>query len=449
MHEIVFAGAHLGQDTRTVPVGGGAQVGNHLIRHWAEEGRFHIIVLGSGPGADWDGVPNVDYHRIPWNVPGSNGVLTDLSVRGYAGFSRQFERGVTAFLADLAGRRDPRGIPVIHNDLAEAGDFETIHRLGFRQMTIFHVDVVDYTASIYLRGLISTPMLARTFRGMMRLGVNRILPDVLRLIFEKQEKCARYSELIAVPSSGMAEIVRRAYPWRTRTDVLVIPWGGFAEPATAGEAVAEEVERIKESCSLNGDRPILLSLSRISPEKGQDLLLSALRLWEKRERIIPEVVICGASAFIHGKAYTRRLHRLAGRLRRIRVHFPGYVTGVRKAAFFSLADLYVFPSRHESYGLTLVEALQAGLPVLTTDHRSARDLVRDDFGRVVEATPAGIYQGLRELLRYSRQELAAMGMEAQRFAYRLRFGTAARRLGDAVEDLLRAQDELTCGRTIG
>ncbi len=436
MREIIFAGAHLGQDTRTVPVGGGAQVGNHLIRHWAEECRFHITVLGSGLGAEWDDVPNVHYHRVPWDVPGSNGVLTDLSVQGYARFSRQFERGVTSFLVDLAGRRDPREVCVIHNDMSEAGDFATIHRLGFRQVTIFHVDVVDYAASIYLRGLISAPVLARIFRGVRGLGVNRCLPDVLRLIFEKQEECARYSDLLVVPSRGMADVLLRAYPRLSRNDVLVIPWGGIVEPLTACDAVAEEVERIKEIYALDGMRPVLLSLSRISPEKGQDLLLSALQLWEKREKIIPEVIICGASAFIHGKAYTRKLHRLAKRLQRVRVHFPGYVTGVRKAAFFSLADLYVFPSRHESYGLTLVEALRAGLPVLTTDHRSARDLVRDEFGRVVKATPEGIYRGLRELLGYSKQELATMGELAKRFANGLKFETAAKRLGDAVEELL-------------
>jgi glycosyltransferase involved in cell wall biosynthesis len=130
----------------------------------------------------------------------------------------------------------------------------------------------------------------------------------------------------------------------------------------------------------------------------------------------------------------RRLNRLAGRLRRVPVHFPGYVTGVQKAAFFAVADLYVFPSRHESYGLTLVEALQSGLPVLTTDHRSAQDLVRDDFGRVVEATPEGLYQGLRELLSRG-EELSAMGERAQRFAEGLRFETAAGQLGRAIEEL--------------
>ena len=436
MREIVFAGAHLGQDTKTIPVGGGAQVGNHLIRHWAEEGRFRITVLGSGPGAEWDDVPNVHYHQIPWNVPGSNGVLTDLSVRGYASFSRQFERGVTSFLADLAAQHDPRAICVIHNDMSEAGDFAAIHRLGFRQVTIFHVDVVDYAASIYLHGLISAPALARAFRGVSKLGLSGFLPDVLRLIFEKQERCARYSDRIVVPARGMADVLLRAYPHLSPAGVLVVPWGGIVEPLPASDVVAEERERIRESYVLDGTRPVLLSLSRISPEKGQDLLLSALRLWEKREEVVPEVIICGASAFIHGKAYTRRLHRLAERLRRVRVHFPGYVTGARKAAFFSLADLYVFPSRHESYGLTLVEALRAGLPVLTTDHRSARDLVRDEFGRVVKTTPEGVYHGLRELLRYRKQELAGMGEAAKRFADGLRFETAAQRLGDAVEGLI-------------
>jgi glycosyltransferase involved in cell wall biosynthesis len=433
VHEIVIAGAHFGHDTRKVPLGGGAQVGNHLIRHWAREGRFHLTVLGSGPGADWEGVPNVRYHQVSWDVPGHKGALTDLSVRQYASFSRQFERGVTAFLTELASRRDPQGICVIHNDLSEAGDFGTIRRLGFCQVTIFHVDVVDYAVSTYLHRLISAPTLTRAFRGLAKSGLSKRLPNVVRLIFEKQEECARHCDLLVVPSPAMAEVLLQAYPWLSRKNILVTPWGGIGEKPS-GDAVAEEAERLRERYVLDGRRPVLLSLSRISPEKGQDLLLSALRLWERREEIDPTVLICGAPAYIHGKGYMRRLNRLAGRLRRVPVHFPGYVTGVQKAAFFAVADLYVFPSRHESYGLTLVEALQSGLPVLTTDHRSAQDLVRDDFGRVVEATPEGLYQGLRELLSRG-EELSAMGERAQRFAEGLRFETAAGQLGRAIEEL--------------
>ena len=60
-----------------------------------------------------------------------------------------------------------------------------------------------------------------------------------------------------------------------------------------------------------------------------------------------------------------RLKELAGRLKKFRVAFPGYVSGARKQAFLDLADLYIFPSRHESYGLTLMEALASGLPRCT------------------------------------------------------------------------------------
>jgi glycosyltransferase involved in cell wall biosynthesis len=432
MREVVYAGAHLGYDTGKVPVGGGAQVGIHLIRQWVKQPRFSLTVLGSGPIPPVDS-QHVRYVHIPWHVPGQDGTLTDLSVRGYASFSRQFERGVTEFLREYARDRTPRRVCVIHNDICEAGDFAAIGRMGYRQVAIFHVDVVDYTASIYLRGVVSAPTLARAYRGFARLGGARLLPDVARLILEKQETCAKCCDLLVVPSREMAEVIRASYPWRTDEDVLVIPWGAIVEEPSAG--VEEEVRRISAQYGLDGSAPVLIALSRISPEKGQDLLLRALRVWERRGGGKLVTFICGAPAFVHGQGYIRRLRRLASRLRRVEVHFPGYVTGVRKAALFRLADLYVFPSRHESYGLTLVEALSAGLPVLTTDHRSARDLVRPEFGRVVPPTPAGVYQGLGELLS-RREALSEMGTRARAFAAGLRFELAAARLAEAIEDLL-------------
>ena len=81
--------------------------------------------------------------------------------------------------------------------------------------------------------------------------------------------------------------------------------------------------------------------------------------------------------------FFEKLHRRAARLKRTRVVFPGYVTGERKRAFLALADLYVFPSRHESYGLTLMEALAAGLPAVCLDTTGARSVMREEFGALV------------------------------------------------------------------
>jgi len=127
---------------------------------------------------------------------------------------------------------------------------------------------------------------------------------------------------------------------------------------------------------------------------------------------------------MHGKSYMRQLLRLARKLQLVEVHFPGHVSGARKYAFFRLADLYIFPSRHESYGLTMMEAMAAGLPVLTTNHRSAQDLVRPEFGLVVEPNAKSIYQGLVVLLG-ERGKLKTMGEEAQKFALAQPFSRAA------------------------
>lgn len=428
MPHVVFTGAHLGYDARTVPLGGGAAVGTALVRRWAETAPFQLLVLGSGSRPP---IPGIPYHQLAWTSSG-NGHPADLSVRAYARLSREFERGVVRFLHELARDVDPVEVCVLHNDIAEAGDFAEIAALGYRQAAIFHVDVVDYVAQIYLRGLVAAPVLARGWRGVERARLARVLPDVLRIAFGKQEACARHCDLLIVPSRQMAEILRRAYPWRTADDVLVVPWGVVAEPAPLeAAAVRAELERRYDP----GGRPVLLALSRISPEKGQDLLLRAFRLWEKRGGGELLAFICGEAAYMHGGSYLRTLHRLARALHRVEVHFPGYVAGAAKHAFFGLSDLYVFPSRHESYGLTLMEALAAGLPVLTTDHRSARDLVRPEFGRVVPPRPAALCEGLVELLA-RRADLPGMGKAARAFANDRPFSHTADALAACLLDLV-------------
>jgi glycosyltransferase involved in cell wall biosynthesis len=132
---------------------------------------------------------------------------------------------------------------------------------------------------------------------------------------------------------------------------------------------------------------------------------------------------------MQGVRYLEKLKRLAARLRRTRVIFPGYVTGDRKRAFFALADLYIFPSRHESYGLTLLEALAAGLPAVCLDHHGARSVMRDEFGALVgesELRPAIA----RLLLDNERRK--AMGSAAREFALHEKFSDRAKQLADII-----------------
>ena len=103
-------------------------------------------------------------------------------------------------------------------------------------------------------------------------------------------------------------------------------------------------------------------------------------------------------------------------LRKVHVIFPGYLAGLEKQAHFRLADLYVFPSRHESCGLTLLEAFLAGLPaVACTTPATRRSSPARIFGELLpsakeEAVPELLpaYSGLPDLPR-----LKTMGIKAR------------------------------------
>jgi glycosyltransferase involved in cell wall biosynthesis len=303
---------------------------------------------------------------------------------------------------------------VLSNDVAEGPDFRRLAARGFRIYTIYHVDVVDYVASIYLRSRVRPETLVR---WQERMG-NWWMPDIARLIFEKQRDSLACSRAVIVPSEAMREVLLRCYPREASGKVQVIPWGVWDSGTPASP------EPLRREFGMPDDALCLLALSRISPEKGQDLLLEALIEWERRGDL-PErplwLFICGEAAYMQGRRFLDRLHRLAARLRRVRVIFPGYVTGQRKQALFALADVYVFPSRHESYGLTLLEALQAGLPSVCLDNHGAREVMRPEFGEIVPAIVPALRDALARILSNEegrrRQSTAARGYAAeQRFA---------------------------------
>jgi glycosyltransferase involved in cell wall biosynthesis len=401
---VIYTAAHGGFAAENAPLGGGAAVCDQLTRQWTAacpfEGGFELLTPRDALGA---GAP-------------TGRDLVGFSEMRYARFCRAFERASTAAIL----RRDPASTVVLANDISEGPDFRALAEAGFAVFTIYHVDVVAYVADIYARGWVSPRTLARGYEYL-----HWAVPDVGKLVFQKQKDCVLFSRKAIVPSRRVGAVLRGCYPQRSDDFVEVVPWGTWAgAEASPGDA---EVARLREEFAVApGDR-VLLTLSRISPEKGQDLLLEALRAYPDPLTVF----VCGEAAFMQGKRHLARLRTLAAELpAHVRIHFPGHVTGGRKQAFFALADLYVFPSRHESYGLTLLEALRAGLPAVCLDHQGARDIMSDSFGRVVGVSD--LAAAIRGLL--ADQPLRErMSVAAKEFAGRHSFEAAA----DRIADLLR------------
>jgi glycosyltransferase involved in cell wall biosynthesis len=137
----------------------------------------------------------------------------------------------------------------------------------------------------------------------------------------------------------------------------------------------------------------LLSVAAVIPGKGHDVLLDALaRLAELRWQCV-----C-VGTLERDPIFVERLRRrvvaggMAGRVR-----FPGPQAGAELADSYRTADVLVLPSRAETYGMVVTEALARGLPV-----------VASDVGGVAEALGHGA-DGVQPGLLVPPDDAAALG----------------------------------------
>jgi glycosyltransferase involved in cell wall biosynthesis len=91
------------------------------------------------------------------------------------------------------------------------------------------------------------------------------------------------------------------------------------------------------------------------------------------------------------------------------ISFLGRLDASSKTQTLLDADLFVFPSHSESFGMAVAEALAHGVPVVTTKSTPWAKLPKHGFGWQVDDTVDGIAEGLRLATGCDRETLRGMG----------------------------------------
>jgi len=139
----------------------------------------------------------------------------------------------------------------------------------------------------------------------------------------------------------------------TGTRSLLIPMGVDLHPFSPAERSRERVT--------------LGFLGRMHEEKGLDVFLRALALLETERPL--EILLGGEGAALEpAKALAASL----GLERKHTLRWLGFVSDTR--AFYEKLDLFVFPTRRESFGKVLAEAWERGVPVLSSDIPVLREI---------------------------------------------------------------------------
>ncbi|MFC1548658.1 glycosyltransferase family 4 protein [Candidatus Omnitrophota bacterium] len=100
-----------------------------------------------------------------------------------------------------------------------------------------------------------------------------------------------------------------------------------------------------------------------------------------------------------------------------RVHFLGYRRDI--ANIMRAADIFVFPSRYEAFGLVLLEALASGLPIVTASSTGGAEIITDKCGIIVhdpddvEALANALKTLVNDPSRREKMSISARGLAEQ------------------------------------
>jgi glycosyltransferase involved in cell wall biosynthesis len=151
--------------------------------------------------------------------------------------------------------------------------------------------------------------------------------------------------------------------------VVVIPWGSVFEAYKIPSQ--EEVRACTNKYGLPSRYFVYPAITW--PHKNHEIIIRALSILKTRHGFAPSVFFTGSAT-----AHRSLLEKLAKDLSvSEQLHFPGFVSSTELQVILKTATAMIFPSRFEGFGLPILEAFHAGLPVLCSNATTLPEVACD------------------------------------------------------------------------
>jgi D-inositol-3-phosphate glycosyltransferase len=152
-----------------------------------------------------------------------------------------------------------------------------------------------------------------------------------------------------------------------------------------------------------GESPLILFVGRIERLKGLERIITALPYLSS---INPKLVIVGEDGNRSGEAKNLKLMAVKMDVTDSLI-FRGMVPHEQLTEYYNAADLCVFPSYYESFGLVPLEALACGTPVIATKVGDLQNIIRDgETGYVLtDLSPQNIAEKIADVLRKTNPKM--------------------------------------------
>jgi len=242
-----------------------------------------------------------------------------------------------------------------------------------------------------------------------RLGRTYKLSRVLWWRFQYWYLRRRTAGFMAVSEFTRQEIVEILRVPADKIDVVPCACGENFKP------VRDKEKLVAARRKYNLPERFVLFVGNFNPRKNLERLMQSFDWLKEQGKVPQDLVIAGEQGWKFDK-----VKALSGVKHSQNIHFCGFVSDEDMPALYAAADLFVFPTLYEGFGIPVLEAQSCGTPVVISNCSSLPEVAGEAAVYVDPYAVESIAEGMWKVLTDMRlaTELAAKGLEnAKRFSW--------------------------------
>jgi 1,2-diacylglycerol 3-alpha-glucosyltransferase len=209
----------------------------------------------------------------------------------------------------------------------------------------------------------------------------------------------RACDLVIVPTHSIQKVLMKQFGLESPTDI--IPNG---VDLTLFKEEIQPVDRLQFGFSK--DDIVSIYVGRLSPEKNLSMLLRAFYGAAMTYENVRLLFVGDGPERDNLKAQVRHMD-LANK-----VFFSGSIEHKTIPAYLTAADIFVMPSYAETFGLSTVEAMAAGLPILGIDAPGSADIIENGVSGLISVDDLAVFTAKLIYLSTNHQARKKMGQNA-------------------------------------
>ena len=206
--------------------------------------------------------------------------------------------------------------------------------------------------------------------------------------------CCNTVEQVIVPTEKVRSLL---LSYDVKQNINVIPTGIDLSKFDAGKYTEHELLKLRETFGITPEEKVILYLGRISQEKNLEELLVGLPPFLERHPDAKFLIIGGGPDKERLMELVETLPELTD-ITRSQIIFGGEQPWDIIGKFYRLGDVFVSASNSETQGLTYIEAMASGLPVVAREDPCLDDILEQGYNGYTFTEQSGFLDGLEQVL---------------------------------------------------